>query len=202
MYNHVPYFKVFDRKGIYPLSKQIWWVAIFCTTYLIYMMLMQLMPHLPLSFGSLIILSFILSVLVSTVSAFHHKPTSTNIMSSSSPSTKRAKTSTTSSSEVTAGYMMKMPPLSDKRAVAEQLCQTCSGPIYSQGLETFQVPSKSINKCVIASNFLQHEWNSTTKNQIRAHLYICFSIYKYSLMHFLLFIIYLQWHCMKSTEHV
>ena len=40
--------------------------------------------------------------------------------------------------------MMKMPPLSDTRAVAEQLCQTCSGPIYSQGLETFQVPSKSI----------------------------------------------------------
>ena len=55
-------------------------------------------------------------------------------MSSSSPSI-RANTSV-------AGYMMKMPPLVDKRAVAEQICQTCSGPIYSQGLETFQVPSK------------------------------------------------------------
>ena len=108
--------------------------------------MMQLMPHhLPLSFRSLIILSLILlSVPVSTVSAFHHKPSSSLNMSTSSPSTKRAKTSSTSSSKVTAGYMMKMPPLSDKRAVAEQLCQTCSGPIYSQGLETFQVPSKSI----------------------------------------------------------
>ena len=55
-------------------------------------------------------------------------------MSSSSPSI-RANT-------LVAGYMMKMPPLVDKRAVAEQICQTCSGPIYSQGLETFQVPSK------------------------------------------------------------
>ena len=107
------------------------------------MMLMQLMPYLPLSLRSLIILSLILlSVPVSTVSAFHHKPSSSLIMSTS-PTTKRAKTST-SSSKVTAGYMMKMPPLSDKRAVAEQLCQTCSGPIYSQGLETFQVPSKSV----------------------------------------------------------
>ena len=36
--------------------------------------------------------------------------------------------------------MMKMPPLADKRSTAEQLCQTCSGPLYSQGLDTFRVP--------------------------------------------------------------
>ncbi|KAL9187096.1 hypothetical protein ACHAXT_010816 [Thalassiosira profunda] len=45
-----------------------------------------------------------------------------------------------SAAATTAGYMMKMPPLADKRATAEQLCQTCSGPVYSQGLDTFKVP--------------------------------------------------------------
>lgn len=52
---------------------------------------------------------------------------------------------------------MKMPPLADKRSVAEQLCQTCSGPIYSQGLETFQVPMAlyEVNRARVVQSMLE-----------------------------------------------
>jgi len=55
--------------------------------------------------------------------------------------------------------MMKMPPLADKRSVAEQLCQTCSGPIYSQGLETFQVPMAlyEINRARVVQSMLESD---------------------------------------------
>jgi len=76
-------------------------------------------------------------------------------------SPKRAKTATQSGARAstTAGYMMKMPPLADKRSVAEQLCQTCSGPIYSQGLETFQVPMAlyEINRARVVQSMLESD---------------------------------------------
>jgi len=33
-----------------------------------------------------------------------------------------------------------MPNLADRRASAEYSCTTCTGPSYSQGLETYRVP--------------------------------------------------------------
>ena len=61
---------------------------------------------------------------------------------------------------------MKMPPLADKRSIAEQLCQTCSGPIYSQGLETFKVPMAlyEINRAKVVQSML--EQNPTAKGLI------------------------------------
>lgn len=58
-----------------------------------------------------------------------------------------------------AGYMMKMPPLADKRAAAEFLCQTCSGPIYSQGLNTFQVPMAmfEVNRAKVVQSMLEQD---------------------------------------------
>lgn len=55
--------------------------------------------------------------------------------------------------------MMKMPPLADKRSIAEQLCQTCSGPIYSQGLETFKVPMAlyEINRARVVQSMLDED---------------------------------------------
>jgi Xaa-Pro dipeptidase len=65
------------------------------------------------------------------------------------------------SSGVTAGYMMKMPPLADKRALAESLCQSCSGPIYSQGLNTFKVPMAmfEINRAKVVQHMLEQDPN-------------------------------------------
>ncbi len=59
---------------------------------------------------------------------------------SSSPQAKKPKKSIASNY---AGYAM--PPLNDQRATSgefspEILCQTCSGPTFSQGLDTFVVP--------------------------------------------------------------
>ena len=58
-----------------------------------------------------------------------------------------------------AGYMMKMPPLADKRAAAEALCSTCSGPIYSQGLNTFQVPMAlfEVNRAKVVQSMLEQD---------------------------------------------
>jgi Xaa-Pro dipeptidase len=57
------------------------------------------------------------------------------------------------------GYMMKMPPLADKRAAAEALCSTCSGPIYSQGLNTFQVPMAmfAVNRAKVVQSMLEQD---------------------------------------------
>jgi len=51
--------------------------------------------------------------------------------------------------------------LPDKRAVAEQLCQTCSDPIYSQGLETFKVPMAlyEINRARVVQSMLEQDSN-------------------------------------------
>jgi len=58
-----------------------------------------------------------------------------------------------------AGYMMKMPPLADKRAAAEALCSTCSGPIYSQGLNTFKVPMAmfEVNRAKVVQSMLEQD---------------------------------------------
>ena len=64
-----------------------------------------------------------------------------------------------SSKTTSAGYMMKMPPLADKRSIAEELCLACSGsgPIYSQGLETFQVPMAlyEVNRARVVQSMLE-----------------------------------------------
>merc|ERR1719491_2219542 len=54
---------------------------------------------------------------------------------------------------------MKMPPLADKRSVAEQMCQLCSGPIYSQGLETFRVPMAlyEVNRARVVQAMLEKD---------------------------------------------
>ncbi len=58
-----------------------------------------------------------------------------------------------------AGYMMKMPPLADKRAAAEALCSTCAGPIYSQGLNTFKIPMAlfEINRAKVVQSMLEQD---------------------------------------------
>ena len=62
------------------------------------------------------------------------------------------------------GYMM--PPLADKRASAEALCSTCSGPIYSQGLNTFQIPMAmfEVNRAKVVQSML--EQNPSAKGLI------------------------------------
>ncbi|KAL7546506.1 hypothetical protein ACHAWF_009835 [Thalassiosira exigua] len=57
------------------------------------------------------------------------------------------------------GYTMRMPPLADRRSVAEQLCRECSGPIYSQGLETFRVPMAlyQINRARVVRAMLERD---------------------------------------------
>mmetsp|Transcript_28811 Transcript_28811/g.52149 ORF Transcript_28811/g.52149 Transcript_28811/m.52149 type:complete len:617 (-) Transcript_28811:176-2026(-) len=106
------------------------------------------------------LLILVYPLLCSTTSSASRWPSITsNIMASTSSPNNVKKAPKTATASTTAGYMMKMPPLADKRSVAEQLCQTCSGPIYSQGLETFQVPMAlyEVNRARVVQAMLEKD---------------------------------------------